>query len=206
MRSMVRVMLVAACLMPVAALPASVASGTSPDRVRPPKPDVFVVGDSLTVGSSPYIRAGLRRGFGNVTVDARVGRMTAEGLALLSHGRSAELWVVALGTNDGPLPWIMRQHVRAAVRNAKSRPVLWVSIWRSPAYQAVNHMLSREARRSPHLNVLRWDRYLGSHRYLLAADGVHLSATGYEVLGGRIAERVRKIAAAHGLTRSAPRR
>jgi lysophospholipase L1-like esterase len=156
---------------------------------------LFVEGDSLTVGSSSAIKASLRSDFRRVRVDAQVGRNTPTGVSRLNAGRKARAWVVALGTNDAPDRRTMRRHVKQVLRQADARPVLWVSVWRSPAYTGVNRMLSRLARRHDTLSVLRWDRYIRKHPRLLASDGIHLTSAGYQVRGRMIADAVRALVA-----------
>lgn len=161
-----------------------------------PRGMLFVEGDSLTVGSSTAIRNSLRGDFRRVKVDAQVGRNTPTGISRLTAGRKAKAWVVALGTNDAPDRRTMRRHVKTVLRQARNRPVLWVSVWRSPAYAGVNRMLSKLDRRHTQLSVLRWDLFIKEHPRLLARDGVHLTPAGYQVRGRMIADAVRALLAA----------
>lgn len=169
-----------------AALPASAA---------PPVPldGLFVEGDSLTVGSSQAIKANLSGEFRTITVDAQVGRSTPTGISRLTAGQNANVWVVALGTNDAPDPKTMRRHVKTVLARAAQRPVLWVSVWRAPEYGRVNRMLSRLDAKSSQLSVLRWDLFIKANPQYLASDGVHLTAAGYEVRGKMIADSVRAL-------------
>jgi lysophospholipase L1-like esterase len=154
---------------------------------------LFVEGDSLTVGSTSAIRSNLRGQFRKIEVDAEVGRNTPTGIARLSAGRRAHVWVLALGTNDGPDPGLMRRHVSTALKRAGPRPVIWVSVWRSAAYARVNRMLSRMDAQSTQLSVLRWDVFIRDNPHLLASDGVHLTSEGYQVRGRMIADAVRGV-------------
>lgn len=165
----------------------------TPPVAAAPLNALFVEGDSLTVGSSNAIKAHLSSEFGSITVDAEVGRSTPTGISRLQAGEQANVWVMALGTNDAPDPATMRRNVKAVLARAGARPVLWVSVWRSEPYAAVNRMLSRLDRKSGQLAVLRWDRFIRKNPHLLAADGVHLTAEGYEVRGRMIADAVRAL-------------
>lgn len=169
--------------------PAAVSAAPAPKGV------LFVEGDSLTVGSSSAIKANLRSDFRRITVDAQVGRNTPTGVSRLGAGRDASVWVVALGTNDSPSPWAMKKHVNTVLKRAGNRPVLWVSVWRSPAYGKVNRMLTRMDRGSSQLSVLRWDLFIKQHPRLLAGDGIHLTSVGYQVRGRMIADAVRALLA-----------
>ena len=156
---------------------------------------LFVEGDSLTIGSSNAIKANLASEFLSITVDAEVGRSTPTGISRLYAGQSANVWVVALGTNDAPDPVTMRRNVKSVLAQAGKRPVLWVSVWRSPAYGKVNRMLTRMDRGSSQLSVLRWDLFIKQHPRLLAGDGIHLTSAGYQVRGRMIADAVRALLA-----------
>lgn len=154
---------------------------------------LFVEGDSLTVGSSRAIKANLASDFRQITVDAKVGRNTPAGISRLSSGQNANVWVVALGTNDAPDPRTMRRNVKTVLSRAGTRPVLWVSVWRSQEYEGVNRMLSRLDTRYTQLSVLRWDLFIKDHPELLASDKIHLTAAGYEIRGRMVADAVRSL-------------
>lgn len=181
---MVRKVIVGGLLMAAVATPV-------PANAGPAMKALFVEGDSLTVGSSGAIKSHLASEFASITVDAEVGRSTPSGIKRLRAGRAANVWVVALGTNDAPDKVTMRRNVKKVLRRAGDRPVLWVSIWRSKAYRKVNRMLSRLDTRYAQLSVLRWDLFIKNHPELLAADRIHLTPTGYEVRGRMIADAVR---------------
>ena len=168
------------------AMPAGPATGGRLDGL-------FVEGDSLTVGSSSAIKAHLSAEFRNITVDAEVGRSTPTGISRLNAGQSANVWVLALGTNDAPDPKTMRRNVKTVLARAGSRPVLWVSVWRTAEYGRVNRMLSRQDAKSAQLSVLRWDLFIKSNPQYLAGDGIHLTSAGYEVRGAMIADAVRAL-------------
>lgn len=154
---------------------------------------LFVEGDSLTVGSSDAIKSNLAAEFRSITVDAEVGRSTPTGIARLNAGQNANVWVLALGTNDAPDPKTMRRNVKTVLARAGDRPVLWVSVWRSSAYGKVNRMLSRVDAKSTQLSVLRWDLFIKANPQYLAGDKIHLTPTGYQVRGKMIADAVRAL-------------
>ena len=181
MRLLAGTVLAVACALPAA--PATSA----------PLDGLFVEGDSLTIGSSSAIKANLSADFRTITVDAEVGRSTPTGISRLNAGQSANVWVMALGTNDAPDPVTMRRNVKVVLARAGTRPVLWVSVWRSDSYAAVNRMLSRLDRKSTQLAVLRWDRFIRKNPGLLARDGIHLTPQGYEIRGRMIADAVRAL-------------
>jgi hypothetical protein len=129
------------------------------DRPRRPHPgSAFVVGDSLTVGVEPWLRAAVRhRGWRLTGVDARVGRPVAEGLQVLRARRShlPRTVVIALGTNDFGAG---RASVRAWLARARAllghRRIIWVNLCldaqavpRLAAYRSVNNALDAFAPR-----------------------------------------------------------
>lgn len=158
-----------------------------------PLDGLFVEGDSLTVGSSSAIKANLSADFRTITVDAEVGRSTPTGISRLDAGQGANVWVVALGTNDDPNPKTMRGYVKTVLSRAGTRPVLWVSVWRSSAYTKMNRMFSRLDAKSSQLSVLRWDLFIAQNPQYLAGDKIHLTSAGYEVRGKMIADAVRAL-------------
>lgn len=157
---------------------------------------VFVVGDSLTVGAAPHIRSSLRGQVASVSVDAAISRFTPTGVRLLGSrpAKRADVWVVALGTNDSPDAGRMRTAVRDVLRRAHGRKVVWVNIVRPGGYERVNRALADLDRRCANLTVLDWWGAIRRHRSWLAGDGVHLTAAGYRARGRMIANVARNLA------------
>jgi hypothetical protein len=89
---------------------------------------VLLIGDSLEVGSAPYLRQAL--GGVPLEVDADGGRTSSQGLAVLAERLRPEHRVVAfpLGTNDlsaDVLPLVAAfRDVRTAATKAEPEPVL----------------------------------------------------------------------------------
>lgn len=177
------VLLAAAMLwaLPVGTGGASAATQKEIQRAR--HTNVYVQGDSLTVGSASALRRTLGPNVADVTVDAAIGRFTGTGLARTSHdrrARNARVWVIALGTNDSPDPSTMRRSVRRSLRMAGSnRHVIWVTLQRPGPYGRVNKMLRRLAATTPRLHIVDWARLLNARSGLLAYDNVHATAAGY---------------------------
>jgi len=157
---------------------------------------VFVVGDSLTVGAAPHIRSFLRGQVAGVSVDAAISRFTPTGVRLLGSrpAQRADVWVVALGTNDSPDAGRMRKAVRDVLARARGRKVVWVNIVRPGGYERVNRELASLDRRCANLTVLDWWGTIRRHRSWLAGDGVHLTAAGYRARGRLIANVARDLA------------
>lgn len=155
----------------------------------------FVVGDSLTVGCQAVLKTELSRSIRSVAVDSRVGRATGEGIAHLRSQASkrADIWVVALGTNDAPSARVMRSNVRTVLRMAGRRQVIWLTVVRPGGYSAVNQELRRLDRDYERLTVLDWASYVHKHHSLLVNDGVHLTSTGYRIRASQISRTVKHI-------------
>jgi len=155
----------------------------------------FVNGDSLAVGTQPYI-PGFLRGW-SVQQSASISRHAPEGPAILrSYGRALpRVIVMSLGTNDDPnAVSTFRQAIRDTLSIAgERRCVVWVNIVRPPVggttYAGYNKALADESKPRENLRVVNWARIASQHPEWFGGDGVHPDATGYR-------ERARVIARA----------
>lgn len=178
-------------LLLLAALPAAIllrpsagAHAQTPPPVRPPAPEVLVVGDSLGVGMRPVL-AGLLPDR-HVTWSVRSGITTPQGMARLRGGLrfvQPQTVVISLGTNDGPDP---RRFADRIARTLAAVPpgacVVWATIRRAPrkgAYRSLNRVLRAAAEGDSRLTVVDWARRadLGLVRL---PDGIHPDAAGFE--------------------------
>jgi lysophospholipase L1-like esterase len=189
-------------------LPLLIAAGTaavlalapaSSAHHRHQRPLVLVDGDSLAVGTKPYLPGDLR-GF-NVRQSASISRHASQGVALLRGlGRFPRVVVMSLGTNDDPRAvGAFRSAVRSAVHLAGRRHcVVWPNIVRPPlagaGYAGYNRVLADENRRHRNLRVVKWTRIVRRRSLALSADGVHPDADGYKVRARAIAREVRRCA------------
>jgi len=160
-----------------------VANAGTVKEINVKKSRVFVVGDSLTVGTAPYLRRALRPKVRALSINAQVSRFTGPGIAKLTTKRAqkAHIWVVALGTNDGPSTQQTRKNVKRVMRLAGKRSVIWVNVVRPGGYGGVNRVLRKEDRARSNLSVLDWASVIRSRSSLLAGDRVHLTSNGYKV-------------------------
>ena len=156
-----------------------------------------VVGDSLAVGTGPYLPA-LLPGWQFRQI-ARVGVTTATGVARVQAlGATLPHYVVlSLGTNDDPRAVErFRTAIRTVLATAGShRCVVWPNIVRprtlGATYSGLNRVLAEEAAASPRLRVVDWQGLTKAHPAWLRADGVHATAAGYR---GRAAAIARALA------------
>ena len=160
--------------------------------------NLLVNGDSLAVGTAPYIPRALRRW--RVTQSTAVSRHAFEGASVMrSYGRGLPRVIhVSLGTNDDPRSLsAFRSAIRSVMRVAgQRRCVVWANIVRPPvagaSYAGYNRVLAQESRPRVNLRVVDWARLVRENPGWLAGDGVHVSATGYAARARVVARSVRR--------------
>ena len=159
---------------------------------------LLVNGDSLAVGTKPYLPKQLR-GW-KVTQSAAVSRHAFEGADVMrSYGRSLPRVIhVSLGTNDDPGDIA---GFRAAIRDVMGvagphRCVVWTNIVRPPyqgtSYAGYNRTLARESRPRKNLRVVNWAGMVHKHPEWLSEDGVHVNVDGYRARAKAVARSVRR--------------
>jgi hypothetical protein len=158
----------------------------------------FVNGDSLAVGTQPYL-PGLLGGW-RVRQSNKVSRHAPEGPAILRRlGRSLpRVLVISLGTNDDPN---MVDAFRDAIDDTLDvagprRCVVWINIVRpavaGASYAGYNRALTDEAGKRENLRVVNWARMAKRHPEWFGSDGVHPDATGYQARAAAIARAVKR--------------
>ena len=163
-----------------------------------PGKHLFVVGDSLAVGTRPYLPRFLH-GW-RIRSSVSISKHAAEGAAELARrGHSLPPVVVAsLGTNDDPHAiGSFEAAVRKSLRSTGKRGcIVWPNIVRpavgGATYAGYNRVLGRIARRNDHLRVVDWATIAAHNRAWFGPDGVHPNATGYMVRSRAIAKQVRR--------------
>jgi len=159
---------------------------------------LLVNGDSLAEGTRPYIPQELPDW--QVRQSTKVSRHASEGADVMRrYGRRLPRVIhVSLGTNDDPS---QTGAFRAAVGEVMDvaggrRCVVWANIVRPPyggvSYRGYNRVLRRESERRDNPRVLNWVRMVREHPEWLSADGVHVSAAGYEARAAAVARSVRR--------------
>ncbi|MEI2715915.1 MAG: hypothetical protein V9E98_02785 [Candidatus Nanopelagicales bacterium] len=171
---------------------------TKQEKMRGQQTNVYVQGDSLTVGAAPVIKHRLGPDVAEVAVDAQVGRFTETGVKRLArdgHAQRSRVWVVALGTNDGPDPQRLRHFVTRTLSMAgPQREVIWLTVHRPGGYGRVNTMLRKYDAADDRLHLVDWARTVQQRPGLIAGDGVHGTAAGYQVRGALISDLARTLA------------
>ena len=159
---------------------------------------LLVNGDSLAVGTAPYLPRALRRW--RVRQSTAISRHAFEGASVMrAYGRSLPRVIhVSLGTNDDPRSL---SSFRSAVRSVMAvagprRCVVWANIVRPPvagaSYADYNSVLAQASRPRSNLRVVNWARMVRQNPGWLAGDGVHVSATGYAARASAVARSVRR--------------
>jgi hypothetical protein len=176
----------------------SVAPSAEPRGEASRTRNLLVNGDSLAVGTAPYIPRALPRW--RVTQSTAISRHAFEGASVMrAYGRGLPRVVhVSLGTNDDPRNLSgFRAAIRAVMAVAGPRRcVVWANIVRpsvaGASYAGYNRVLAQESRSRKNLRVVDWARMVREHPYWLAGDGVHVSAEGYRYRASRVARSVRR--------------
>jgi lysophospholipase L1-like esterase len=154
---------------------------------------VLDLGDSLSVGTAPYLRARLR-GYRVARVyDTGLHAYDAAAIVARARTRLPAVLVVSAGTNDDPrIVSTFTQAISAIVEAAgDSRCVVWPTIVRPPAvgatYEGFNRALRRAAVRHPNLVLVDWVGMVRRHPWWLSDDGVHVGVAGYRARAAAIA-------------------
>lgn len=153
------------------------------------------VGDSLSLGSAPFLQTHLRGYRIEHVYDVGLHAYDAARIVSATHPLPATI-VVSAGTNDDPR--IVATFIRSvsAILSAAgtTRCVVWPSILRPPAvgasYAGINRALERDAARHGNLVLVDWVRMVHEHPWWLAGDGVHVSVAGYRARAAAIARAV----------------
>jgi hypothetical protein len=153
-----------------------------------------MVGDSLNVGTDPYLREALPRW--EIDAQDQEGRSTEEGLDVLRERRSslAPVVVVSLGTNDAEgTEARFRELVDEALALVGPRRCLvWATIVRDGAERSgFDDVLRDAADAKTNMRLVDWASLVAENEDLLAGDLVHGTPAGYARRAGATADAVR---------------
>jgi hypothetical protein len=155
---------------------------------------VLYVGDSLGVGTAPYLRSQL--GGTGLEVDAEIGRPSGVGVDVLGSLIASEHDVVVfdLGTNDDPAaPQALSSDLAAARQIAGDRCLVIATLNRPPLngvpVDGLNRAVSSFAARDANVSLVDWHGAAEGDPDLLI-DGVHTDAEGYALRAGLFADAI----------------
>lgn len=158
-------------------------------------PTILDIGDSLSIGAAPYLRAQLS-GY-RIEKAHDVGLHAYDAARIVSSRSSLpSVLVVSAGTNDDPRIVSTFVHsVSTILEDAGTeRCVVWPTIVRPRAvgatYAGLNDALRRSARTHPSLVLVDWVHMVHKHPWWLGKDGVHVSSAGYRARATAIASAV----------------
>jgi lysophospholipase L1-like esterase len=175
---------------------AAVLLGGAPASAQNVAGSVLVIGDSLQVGTGPYLEQQL--GALPVESDDRQSRGSGEGLEALRARLRPDHDVVVfdMGTNDDPSnPNALYANLQAARAASGDRCLVVATILRPPyngvTVDGMNAAVERFALDNPGVQLVDWYGVATSTPGILYEDGVHARPEGYALRGRLIADAVR---------------
>ena len=157
----------------------------------------FIVGDSLSEGTKPYLPRALPDW--RVEQSVSTSRHVPEGVAILRRrGGLPGAVIFALGTNDDPHGVsVFRDSLEQVLAIAgATRCVVVPNIVRpavgGASYAGYNHAIADLDRRERNFRMVDWVKLVSRHREWLADDGAHVTAEGYQARARAIAKQVER--------------
>jgi lysophospholipase L1-like esterase len=155
---------------------------------------VLVVGDSLAVGTKPFLPDML--GGRHVLTAAKNGITTPQGMDIVRRELrvvTPRVVVISLGSNDGSDPQRFADRLRRTMALLPADAcVVWSTIIRPPRkgeYRGLNRVLHQAKRRDWRIVVVDWEHAVtGGAVYL--PDGLHADEAGYRYRSAMIADAV----------------
>jgi lysophospholipase L1-like esterase len=176
---------------------ATTSLGAAASAGEPAPRTVLDLGDSLSVGTDPYLRKRLREYHIDRFYDVGLHAYDAATIVERTRRSLPSVLVVSAGTNDDPrIVSTFWRAVSDIVRAAGSdRCVVWSTIARPPAvgasYDAMNRALGQIAERRANLVLVDWRKMVRRHPGWLSRDGIHVSVAGYRARATAIAAAVK---------------
>ena len=169
----------------------------SRDGLKVHKRAVFHVGDSLGVGTEPYLPQALNDW--KVDQSVKVARHGFEAISILrKRGHLPGVIVMSIGGNDDPNNVSgFRNTVAKTVRIAGPRRcVVWPNHFATKevnggTFDGYNAVLEDFEDRNRNFRVVNWAAIARAHPGWMAPDGMHVNAAGYQARARAIAAQVR---------------
>jgi hypothetical protein len=157
---------------------------------------VFVVGDSLEVGTSPYLGRYLPGV--PIHVDAKESRPSGDAVQVLRAGLrpSDSVVVFDAGVNDDPSqPQALAADLRSAGSIAGGRCVVVATVSRPPyngvGPQGLNAAITSFATSRPDTQLVDWRAAALANPGMINSDGVHPTPSGYAMRARLVAQGIR---------------
>ena len=177
-----------------AGLPAARAADADGDGYEDVPGDVLIIGDSLAVGTQPYL--GQLLAGRNVVSDVRNGITTPDGMRMLRMSLrqvTPSAVVVSLGSNDGGDAQRFASRLRRTLALLPlDTCVIWSTIIRprrKGPYRPLNRVLHTFKKQEPRLVVVDWEHAVKEGSAVLR-DGLHATPSGYAYRSAMIADAV----------------
>ena len=169
------------------------ATGEEEDAAADDTGGLTLVGDSLNVGTDPWLREELPRW--DIDAHDQVGRTTAEGIEVLRERGAAlaPVVVVSLGTNDlDGTEADFRELVEQAVEIVgPDRCLVWATVARGGERSGFNEVLRDAASAHGNIRLVEWASLVAENPELLEFDSVHGTPDGYARRAAETARTVR---------------
>ncbi|MDX6581928.1 MAG: hypothetical protein QOI10_1112 [Solirubrobacterales bacterium] len=169
---------------------------------------VLYVGDSLGVGTAPYLRQQL--GGVGLDVDAKIGRPSSVGVDVLGAliAPSYDVVVFDLGTNDDPAaPAALAADLARAREIAGDRCLVVATLNRPPlngvAVDDLNRAVTSFAARDPNVSLVDWHAAAAADPGMLI-DGIHTDAQGYALRAQLFADAISSCTTFGGASGTSP--
>jgi hypothetical protein len=151
---------------------------------------ILYVGDSLGVGTSPYLDS--TPAGRTLDVDAEIGRTSTEALSVLRAKLRPghEVVIFDVGTNDWSPRTLARNLSRA--RKLSGRRLMIVLTMNKPGVGPFNRAVRAFARSTDDVALIPWHS-MAARKHLLGGDGIHANASGYRRRAVLVAQRIQAL-------------
>lgn len=138
---------------------------------------VFVVGDSLTVGTQPHLASMFESHGVKASIVAKNSLTTRQAQAEFDtkQAQRALTWIVATGTNDFDAK-AFGEAAADLLNAARGRDVVWVNIVRPTKAHAINDAIAALAAKNSNVKVIDVAAAAKQHQGAFAADGIHMKS------------------------------
>lgn len=138
--------------------------------------DIFLVGDSVLLSASKYLKDYLPNSY----IDAKVGRQFKEVFSLIEEGKlkNYNKIVIALGNNG----YVRKSDVIDLIEKLKDKEIYFVTVKVPKPWQNQVNSLYREiVNEYPNVKVVDWYSYSHDKNEIFVEDKVHLNQKGIKI-------------------------